>query len=150
RMCREFAARGGTLIEADTDGVYFGAPDAWSESDERRVVSDVAALLPPLVQLELAGRYAAMLSHEPKNYALLGYDGALTVRGVAFRSSRSEPFAETFLRDALSLLLRGDVAGIRARYLSTIATLRARGVSTHDVSSRVRLTKSPTQYQASR
>ncbi|HEX6534038.1 MAG TPA: ribonuclease H-like domain-containing protein, partial [Gemmatimonadaceae bacterium] len=81
-MCRELAARGVTLLEADTDGVYFAVPETWSESDERRVVSEVAALLPPLVRLEFDGRYAAMLSHEPKNYALLGYDGALLLRGV--------------------------------------------------------------------
>ena len=71
-MCRELAARGVTLLEADTDGVYFAVPEGWSEADERRVVAEVAALLPPLVQLEFDGRYAAMLSHEPKNYALLG------------------------------------------------------------------------------
>ena len=71
-MCRELAARGVTLLEADTDGVYFAVPEAWTEADERRVVAEVAALLPPLVQLEFDGRYAAMLSHEPKNYALLG------------------------------------------------------------------------------
>ena len=70
-LCRELAARGATLLEADTDGVYFAVPDGWSEADERRVVAEVAALLPPLVQLEFEGRYAAMLSHEPKNYALL-------------------------------------------------------------------------------
>ena len=97
-ICRELAARGVTLLEADTDGVYFAAPDGWEETDERRVVREVASLLPPLVQLEFEGRYAAMLSHEHKNYALLGYDGALLLRGVAFRSSRAEPFGEAFLR----------------------------------------------------
>jgi len=61
----------------------------------------VAHLLPPLVQLEFDGRYAAMLSHEPKNYALLDYDGRLLLRGVAFRSSRAEPFGEAFLRRAI-------------------------------------------------
>jgi DNA polymerase I len=71
-MCRELAARGVTLLEADTDGVYFAVPPTWTEADERRTVSDVASLLPDLVQLEFDGRYAAMLSHEPKNYALLG------------------------------------------------------------------------------
>src|SRR6185436_8163796 len=74
-MCRELASRGVQLIEADTDGVYFAVPDTWSEADERRVVADVATLLPPRVQLEFDGRYQAMLSHEPKNYALLAYDG---------------------------------------------------------------------------
>ena len=150
QMCREFEARGVTLIEADTDGVYFAVPESWSESDERRVVAEVAALLPRLVQLEFAGRYAAMLSHEPKNYALLGYDHTLLLKGVAFRSSRSEPFGDIFLRSAITHLLSGDVPGVRERYLRMTAALRARALSTYEVSSRVRLTKSPAAYERSR
>ncbi|HET9010232.1 MAG TPA: DNA polymerase domain-containing protein, partial [Gemmatimonadaceae bacterium] len=149
-LCRELAARGVTLLEADTDGVYFAVPETWDEADERRIVAEVDALLPPLVQLELDGRYAAMLSHEPKNYALLGHDGTLILRGVAFRSSRSEPFGDAFLRVAITRLLSGDVAGVRAAYLATIQALRARALPTHDVSSRVRLTKSPAAYLESR
>ena len=149
-MCRELAARGATLIEADTDGVYFSVPIAWSEADERRVVAEVGALLPPLVQLELDGRYAAMLSHEPKNYALLGYDGTLVLRGVAFRSSRAEPFGEAFLRRAIRRLLVGDVAGVRDAYLDTVRALRRRELSTRDVSSKVRLTKTPARYLETR
>ena len=145
-MCRELAARGVTLLEADTDGVYFAVPPAWTEADERRAVREVASLLPDLVQLEFDGRYAAMLSHEPKNYALLGYDGTLILRGVAFRSSRAEPFGDAFLRRALRCLLVGDVPGVRESYLATIRDLRRREISTHDVSSRVRLTKTPAQY----
>ena len=149
-MCRELAARGVTLLEADTDGVYFGVPEGWTEADERRVVAEVDALLPELVQLELDGRYAAMLSHEPKNYALLGYDGALLLRGVAFRSSRSEPFGESFLRAAIERLLVGDIPGVRDTYLDAIARLRSRSLSAYDVSQRVRLSKSPTEYLAAR
>jgi DNA polymerase elongation subunit (family B) len=130
--------------------VYFAVPDAWTEADERRVVDEVAALLPPLVQLELEGRYAAMLSHEPKNYALLGYDGSLVLRGVAFRSRRAEPFAETFLKRAVTRLLSGDVAGMRDVFVATIEAVRRRAYSTREMSSRVRLTKSPERYLASR
>jgi DNA polymerase elongation subunit (family B) len=149
-MCRELASRGVRLIEADTDGVYFSVPEAWNEEDERRAVGEVGALLPPLVQLELEGRYAAMLSHEPKNYALLKYDGSLILRGVAFRSSRAEPFGEKFLRRAVTRLLSGDIVGVRDAYQSAVVALRRREVSTHDVSSRVRLTKSPERYAAVR
>ena len=149
-MCRELAARGVTLLEADTDGVYFSVPPTWTETDERRIVSEVAALLPPLVQLDFDGRYAAMLSHEPKNYALLGFDGSLLLRGVAFRSSRSEPFGERFLRHAIRRLLVNDVTGVRDVYLVIVAALRSRALPTHDVSSRVRLTKSPVEYLATR
>ncbi|WP_420125619.1 DNA polymerase domain-containing protein, partial [Longimicrobium sp.] len=149
-MCRELAARGVTLLEADTDGVYFAVPESWTEDDERRVVSEVAALLPPLVQLEFEGRYAAMLSHEPKNYALLGYDGTLMLKGVAFRSSRAEPYGEAFLRAALHRLFAADVTGVRDTYLATLDALRRRELATYDVSSRVRLTKTPDKYAETR
>lgn len=149
-MCTALAARGVQLLEADTDGVYFAVPASWTPEDERRVITEVAALLPPLVQLEHDGRYAAMLSHEPKNYALLTYDGELILRGVAFRSSRAEPFGEAFLRRAIHCLLTGDIPGVRTAYLDTITALRRRTISTFDVSSRVRLTRSPADYLALR
>jgi len=149
-MCNELAARGVTLLEADTDGVYFSVPEGWAEADERRVVAEVATLLPPLVQLQFEGRYAAMLSHEPKNYALLGYDGALLLHGVAFRSSRAEPFGEAFLRRSIGLLLAGDVSGVHDAYVATLDSLRRRELPAYDVSSKVRLTKTPGQYAAVR
>jgi len=149
-MCRELAERGVTLLEGDTDGVYFAVPESWTEADERRVVAEVAALLPPLVQLEFEGRYRAMLSHEPKNYALLTESGQLILRGVAFRSSRAEPFGEKFLRCAIRRVLNGDVAGVRDEYVRVVGELRNRNMPTYDVSSKVRLTKSAAQYCAAR
>jgi len=149
-LCRELDARGTTLLEADTDGVYFAVPADWSAADERRVVAEVAALLPSRVQLELDGRYAAMLSHEPKNYALLPYDAPLILRGVAFRSSRAEPFGEAFLRRALEHLLAGDLAAVQRVYIATVAALRKRTIPTRDVAARVRLTVTPAQYLATR
>ncbi|WP_141617905.1 DNA polymerase domain-containing protein [Myxococcus sp. AB036A] len=149
-LCRELARRGVTLLEADTDGVYFAVPEDWREADERRVVSEVAALLPPRVQLEFDGRYAAMLSHEPKNYALQPYDGPLVLRGVAFRSSRAEPFGEAFLRRALRCLLAGDIPGVREVYVATVMALRRRELPTPEVCAHVRLTKTGAQYLALR
>lgn len=149
-ICRELAARGVTLLEADTDGVYFSVPAHWTEERERTVVSEVGALLPPLVQLEFEGRYRAMLSHEPKNYALLHYDGTLVLKGVAFRSSRAEPFGLAFLRRAIAALLRKDLQEVRTAWVDVVTALRRREVVTHDVSSRVRLTKSPEKYLALR
>ena len=145
-ICRELDARGVTLLEADTDGVYFAVPQEWSEAEERKVVADVASLLPPLVQLEFEGRYRAMLSHEPKNYALRRYDGTLVLKGVAFRSSRAEPFGQAFLRRAIAALLVDDLVEVRRAWVETVLGLRRRECPTHDVSSRVRLTKSAHRY----
>ncbi len=91
-----------------------------------------------------------MLSHEPKNYALLGYDGSLILRGVAFRSSRAEPFGESFLRRAITCLLKDDIGGVREAYLETLDAIRSRQFSAHDVSSKVRLAKSPASYLETR
>jgi hypothetical protein len=91
-----------------------------------------------------------MLSHEPKNYALLHYDGSLLLRGVAFRSSRAEPFGETFLKTSIRRLLSADVPGVRRAYLETLDALRRRELATRDVSQRVRLTKTPERYRMTR
>ncbi|MEP7384265.1 MAG: DNA polymerase II, partial [Gemmatimonadota bacterium] len=82
--------------------------------------------------------------------ALLSYDGKLVLRGVAFRSSRAEPFGEDFLRRAIRALLEGDIPRVRAEFVHTVSGLRERRYETREVSSRVRLTKSPAAYHALR
>jgi hypothetical protein len=69
---------------------------------------------------------------------------------VAFRSSRAEPFGEEFLRRSVQSLLAGDLPAVREVYVSTAQALRRRALPTHDVSARVRLTKTPAQYLATR
>lgn len=142
--------RGMALIEADTDGVYFAAPPNWNEGDERVLVAEVAATLPAGIRLEYEGRYRAMFSHEVKNYALLTYGGDLIVRGVALRSSRSEPFGERFLLEALRCTLVGDVAGAQQTFRAAAAALRDRALTAADVAARVRLSKSSETYLATR
>jgi DNA polymerase elongation subunit (family B) len=149
QVCNQLESRTAKLIEADTDGVYFSVPDGWDEARERQLVKEVAATLPKGLRLEFDGRYRAMFSHEVKNYALLGYDGKLTVRGGALRSSRSEPFAEAWLQVALRKLLEGDIPGVQQSYLDTVARLKARKYSVADVAFKAKLTKSPEKYAGS-
>ncbi len=142
--------RGMALIEADTDGVYFAVPTAWSEEQERALVAEIADALPQGIRLEYENRYRAMFSHEVKNYALLTYSGQLVVHGVALRSSRAEPFGERFLRQALLCTMTGDVAGVRAAFLETVNALRARTLPASDLATRVRLSKTPETYTTTR
>ncbi|GAC1684537.1 MAG: DNA polymerase domain-containing protein [Ktedonobacteraceae bacterium] len=142
--------RGMALIEADTDGVYFSVPTGWTEAQERAVVEEIGAELPAGIRLEYEGRYRAMLSHEVKNYALLTYDDRLVVHGVALRSSRAEPFGERFLRQALYCAMTGDTPGVRQAYVDIAVALRTRALPASDVGARVRLSKTPEAYSASR
>jgi DNA polymerase, archaea type len=130
--------------------VYFAVPDGWDAAREKTLVAEVAATLPDGIRLEYEGRYQAMFSHEVKNYALLTYDDRLIVRGAALRSSRSEPFGERFLTKALRCLLHGDVLGVRSAYTETVAALHSRTLTAADVATRVRLSKSSTEYSSSR
>lgn len=143
-------SRGMALIEADTDGVFFAVPGHWDEQEERALVGDIAAQLPHGIALEYEGRYAAMLSHEVKNYCLLSYSGDLVVRGVALKSSRAEPFGEQFLRQALRHTLTGDVAGLQRCYAEASAAIRERRVPVTALAARHRLSKTPEQYRARR
>jgi DNA polymerase elongation subunit (family B) len=143
-------SRGVALIEADTDGVYFAVPEGFTEERERALVAEVGAELPAGIRLEYEGRYRAMFSHEVKNYALLTHGGEVVMRGVALRSSRSEPFGEQFLREALRCTMLGDVAGLRAAFLEAVAALRARALPASALCARTRLSKSPEAYLRTR
>jgi DNA polymerase, archaea type len=149
-VCNELEARGARLIEADTDGVYFCVPDSWNEEKERALVQEVAQTLAKGLTLEFDGRYQAMFSHEIKNYALLSYDRKLTVRGGALHSSRAEPFAERWLKEALRDLLEDNLQRLRESFLETISKLKTRQYTLDDVAIKVRLTKTPEQYGESK
>lgn len=142
--------RGMMLLEADTDGVYFSAPDGWTEGQERALVAEVAALLPEGIRLEYEGRFKAMFVHEVKNYALVTYEGRLIVRGGALRSVRAEPFGERFLHRGLDRLLNDDVVGLHTLFNETTRALRERALTAIDVATPARLTKTSEEYMRSR
>lgn len=150
QMLAELERRGVTLIEADTDGVLFSVPEGWTEADEHRLVAEVTAALPAGIQVEHDGRYERMYSHAAKNYVLRGYDGRIRFVGVAFRSSRSEPYGERFLADALAHVLADDLAGLRALYVELVRRLRAREVPVADLCVTMPLTKTPQAYRAAK
>jgi DNA polymerase elongation subunit (family B) len=142
--------RGMVPIEADTDGVYFATPPEWSEAEERALVDEIGATLPAGIRLEYESRYASMVSHAIKNYALLSYNGELLVRGAAMRSSRSEPFGVRFLLQAFRCAMQDDIAGIVQCYRDTQDALRQRRLPASDLATRMRLSKDSKTYLAKR
>jgi len=142
--------RGMVPIEADTDGVYFATPHEWSEAEERALVDEIGATLPAGIRLEYESRYAAMVSHAIKIYALLSYHEELLVRGAAMRSSRSEPFGVRFLLQAFLCAMHDDIAGIVQCYRETQEALRQRLLPASDVATRMRLSKDSKTYLAKR
>src|SRR5262245_19406729 len=118
---------GACAIELDTDGVYFVPPDPPEDSPDR-LLARVAEGLPPGIQLELAGRYAAMLSYKTKSYALLGERGRLTLKGSALRSRGLEPFVRRLIEEIVRLLLAGRAIDARPAVNRWLADFEAHRV----------------------
>jgi DNA polymerase, archaea type len=118
---------GASALELDTDGVYFVPPPDDRPDAEERLLARVTEGLPPSIQLELAGRYAAMLSYKMKTYALLDERGRLTLKGSALRSRGLEPFVRQLIEEIVRLLLAGrpaDVKTVVDRWLDDFAMHR--------------------------
>lgn len=116
-------------IEVDTDGVYFVPPEGVrTEEEELAYVADLACAMPEDIRLAHDGRYQAMLSLHLKNYALLGYDDRLTLKGSALRSRRLEPFVRDFLLEAARAFMEGRRDDARARYFELAEQIRARSL----------------------
>jgi DNA polymerase elongation subunit (family B) len=106
---------GASVIEVDTDGLYFVPPPpplspAGGEGQgegEARLLAELESVLPPGIQLELGGRYEAMLSYKMKNYVLLDHRGKLLVKGSGLRSRGIELFQRLWLKEMFRLLLTG-------------------------------------------
>ena len=146
----QLRSAGMTLLEADTDGVFFALPENWDETRARALVTEISDSLKDGIKLEFDNLYRTMLSHEIKNYALLTFDGNMILRGAGFRSSRFEPFGAKFLEQVVRCVLENDVIGARDAYLEVIEKLQSRSYTASDVASRAKLSKTPEKYAASR
>ncbi|NJK43650.1 MAG: hypothetical protein HC933_04685 [Pleurocapsa sp. SU_196_0] len=110
----------------------------------------VSDTLPAGINLEFDAMYTAMLSHDLKINALLHTDGKLTLRGVAFRSVRFEPFGARFLERTLRAILENDLVRVRNAYLETLHDLRSRTLKARDVATVAKLKKPHAKYLESR
>jgi DNA polymerase elongation subunit (family B) len=102
KLIDEFTRHGGTILEADTDGIYLSSERYFAEPE--KLLSLVSSVLPPGIELEFDGRYVAMFCYNAKNYAQ--YDGrTIILRGSALRSRGIEPYLRRLTDQLLRHLL---------------------------------------------
>ena len=107
----------GTVIEVDTDGIFFVPPPSiQDEDDERKFVERLSDLLPAGIAVALDGRYRRMLSYKMKNYALLDYEGRMRVKGSSLISRSMERFGRSYVQRCIDCLLRNDIDGLHQLY----------------------------------
>jgi DNA polymerase elongation subunit (family B) len=128
RIMERLAALGATVLEADTDGVYFVPPRDHRPEDDDTLLASLAQGLPEEILLELDGRYAAMLSYKAKTYALLDGRGRVTLKGSGFRSRGLEPLQRQIIEEVVRLLLTGRGGEVKATIQRWLEELAARRV----------------------
>jgi DNA polymerase elongation subunit (family B) len=113
------------VLEIDTDGIYFvPEPNIKTPRQEEDLVKELSDSMPEGIIVEYGGRYRAMFSYKMKNYALLGYDGKLTIKGSGLRSRGLEKFQRVFLEEMISRLLadrKREIPPLFQQYLERMA-----------------------------
>ena len=117
RIVQQIELHNGTVLEVDTDGVFFIPPDNVSSDEEiDSLIDRISRSLPQGINLVSSGRFRKMMSYKKKNYALLTSDGSLTIKGSSLISRSMEGFLRRFVRFAVSNLLDGNIAGLHSLY----------------------------------
>ncbi|HEY3333176.1 MAG TPA: 3'-5' exonuclease [Capsulimonadaceae bacterium] len=141
QIAAELEATGSTVIEIDTDGVYFRPPDDVSGVEsETAYIDRVGSVLPAGIRLAHDGRYRAMLSLKIKNYVLEDENGRKIFKGSSLRSRADEKFGRRFLESAVDLLLSGRIEDLTTLYAKTQAAIDAGEFGIDDLTRRERVT----------
>ena len=108
QMVEWLRKEGSEPIEIDTDGIYFVPPPGVRTDEEvQALIRRLSDSLPPGIEVEMAGKYQAMLSYKKKNYALMDDNGNVTIKGSGLRSRGMEKYLREFLSVMIRLLLQG-------------------------------------------
>jgi DNA polymerase elongation subunit (family B) len=142
---RDFLLQSGAaIVEMDTDGIYFTPPDGVTDMDAMR--QRVQAILPEGIEIELDASYQAMFCYKSKNYALLDWEGRISLTGAALKSRGLEPFQRRYMREHIGLLLTGREADADALYERYVADLETHRLPLKDFAKREILSTSPAAY----
>jgi DNA polymerase, archaea type len=143
-LIEEFAKQGCTILEADTDGIYLSS-EKFFENPEA-LLALVAPILPPGIELEYDGRYAAMFCYKMKNYAL--YDGKkITLRGSALRSRGIEPYLQRLMDQLIRFLVGASPESPLVLLDDYRKKLRAFMVPVEELAKGESLSQSPEAYE---
>lgn len=140
--------RGGTVVEVDTDGIFFvPPPDVLDEQAEEALLSEIVRDLPEGINLVSGGRFRKMLSYKMKNYALLGFDGKIVIKGSSLASRSLERFGRTFVETAIECLLHENIDGLHELYVRYRKDIAGRAFAVGDFAKTDTMTIGPDEYQ---
>lgn len=134
-VVKQLKTSGADPIEVDTDGVYFSPPtDVATLVEEELFIQTISGHLPEGINLAHDGRFQSMLSLKQKTYALIDYDGTLTITGSALRSRALAKCFLNFIRDASRGFMEADRQAVKDLYFTLAASIQERRLDVHQIS----------------
>lgn len=146
-MIERLTGEGASVVEVDTDGIYFVPPPGRGEEEEAALVARLSSTFPEGIEVEMDGRYRAMLAYKSKNYALKEYGGRVVIRGSSLRSRGLERYLREFMQETVELLLDGNAGGIAALFDRYVSRLQMRTLDVGWVARTENLNESPASYR---
>ena len=132
-MMHDIDLHNGTVVEVDTDGLYFIPPDnVAGEAAEVRYVERLSSSLPEGINLGFDGRYQKILSYKKKNYALFGYDNRIVIKGSSLISRSIEHFGRTYIEQCVESILNNRVRELHDLYLELERSIRGHQLDVRD------------------
>ncbi|MFZ4619996.1 MAG: DNA polymerase domain-containing protein [Bacteroidota bacterium] len=148
QLIKEIEIHNGTVIEVDTDGIYFIPPDNVNgEESERKFVDHLSSELPDGINLGFSGRYLKIMSYKKKNYALLHYDQRISIKGSSLISRSIERFGRNYLQQCIECLLNERFQDLHILYTELEKTIREHGWDIVDFSRTETLKDSIDEYK---
>jgi DNA polymerase elongation subunit (family B) len=140
--------KGARPVEVDTDGIYFIPPkDVSSAVQENALVHELSQAMPAGIDVEVDGRYRAIFSYKMKNYALLGYDDRISVKGSGLKSRGIEKYLREFMQEMIKLFLLGEGEMVETLYLTCLDKLKAHQIPINWLAKTETLSESPAGYR---
>ena len=135
---------GCSIIEMDTDGIYFVRNSQISLENISGLLKEG---LPPGIEVDFDESYKAMFCYKSKNYALLTASGEVTIAGAALKSRGLEVFQRKYMEEIIRCLLKKQpekAAVIHGEYCRKISS---HSISFRDLAKSETLADSPDAYK---
>lgn len=139
----------GTVIEADTDGVWFVPPEEIREDKDgiRAYIEEMSDTLPQGIDLDMDAYLKAFISYKKKNYAKVKEDGSLAFKGGAMMSRQYEEFGIEYVQEGFRLLGEYDVQGLHDLYVETTNAIIERDLPVEKMAKTETLKETPEEYE---
>ncbi|HTR82683.1 MAG TPA: DNA polymerase domain-containing protein [Bacteroidota bacterium] len=148
QMIRDIELHNGKVIEVDTDGLFFIPPDnVVGEASEQQYVARLSDSLPEGINLGFNGRYKKILSYKKKNYALLGYDDRITVKGSSLISRSMEHFGRHYVQQCIECIVNERIDDLHRLYLEVEKSIKEHSLDVKDFAKTESLKDSLEEYQ---